>query len=32
MKITVVKKGTFTVKPLTGCPTLLDDDTVVGKK
>jgi hypothetical protein len=32
MKIQIVKKGTFNAKPLAGCPTLLDEDQVHGKK
>ena len=26
MKIKIVKKGSFSVKPLMSCPTLVDDD------
>ena len=28
MKITVVKKGSFSVKPMMSCPALVDDDGV----
>jgi hypothetical protein len=32
MKIKIVKKGSVNVSPLRGCPTLLDEDQVTGKK
>ena len=32
MKINVVKQGTVNVKPLLGCPTLVDEDGVTPKR
>ena len=32
MKIKIVKKGTFNVKPLTSCPVYVDDDPYTGAK
>jgi hypothetical protein len=32
MKITVVKKGSFNLKPIAACPFQVDDDGLAGQK
>jgi hypothetical protein len=32
MKITVVKKGSFNLKPAASCPWQVDEDSLAGKK
>jgi hypothetical protein len=32
MKITVVKKGSFNLKPIASCPFQVDDDGLAGQK
>ena len=32
MKIKIVKKGSFSLKPLAGCPWAVDDDGLTGHK